>query len=111
MTDNAIAADFEHTARHIELTGLEPSNGKGRPIVDENHELIRNIKVRLTVSVGARVLTVKELLGLKDGAVLTLDKGTREPVDILLDGKVVARGDLIAVGDSFGVRISEVAAP
>jgi len=40
--------------------------------------------------------------------VLTLDKTTRDPVDVLIDGKVVARGSLVAVGDHFGVRITEV---
>jgi len=110
MTDNAIA-NLEQTARHIELTDLPPAAGKGRPIIDEHHELIRSIKVRLTVSVGTCTLTVKDLLSLKEGSVVTLDKGTREPVDVMLDGRIVARGDLIAVGDSFGVRISEVLAP
>ena len=110
MTDNIIATDFEQTARRIELTNLHPVSGKGRPVLDENHEIIRNIKVRVTVSVGKCTLTVRDLLDLKEGAVLTLDKETREPVDILLDGKLIARGDLIAVGDSFGVRISEVLA-
>lgn len=109
MTDNAITADLEQVARRIELTDLEPTMGKGHPVFDENHELIRNIKVRLTVAVGTCALTVKDLLGLKEGSVLTLDKGTREPVDLLLDGKIVARGELIAIGDNFGVRISEVA--
>lgn len=107
MTDNAIAMDLGETARRIELTDLS-AGAEGRQILDQNHELIRNIKVRLTVSVGKCALTVKDLLGLKEGSVLTLDKGTREPVDILLDGKLVARGDLVAIGDSFGVRISEV---
>lgn len=110
MTDNTIRADLEQVARRIELTDLELATGKGRPIFDENHDLIRNIKVRLTVAVGACTVTVKDLLSLNEGSVLTLDKGTREPVDVLLDGKIVARGDLIAVGDNFGVRISEVVA-
>lgn len=110
MTDNIVATDFEQTARRIELTDLQPASSKGRPILDENYEIVRNVKVRLTVSVGKCTLTVKDLLGLKEGAVLTLDKDTREPVDIMLDGKLIARGNLIAVGDSFGVRISEISA-
>lgn len=110
VTDNIVATDFEQTARRIELSDLQPVSGKGRSILDENHEIIRNIKVRLTVSVGKCTLTVRDLLGLKEGSVLTLDKETREPVDILLDGKLIARGDLIAIGDSFGVRISEILA-
>jgi len=51
---------------------------------------------------------VKELFELKENSILTLDSGTREAVEVLLDGKVVARGMLVAVGDSFGVQISEV---
>ncbi|MBI3900271.1 MAG: flagellar motor switch protein FliN [Gammaproteobacteria bacterium] len=103
-----MADHSENTARRIELADLPSAAPKGRTLLDENHELIKNIKVRLSVSIGRGTLTVKELLNLKEGSVVTLDRGTQEPVDLLLDGKLVARGELIAVGDNFGVRISEV---
>lgn len=110
MTDNVIATDFEQTARRIELAEMRPVSGEAGRLLDQNHEIVRNIKIRLTVSVGKCTLTVRDLLGLKEGSALTLDKDTREPVDILVDDKIIARGDLIAVGDSFGVRISEILA-
>ena len=110
MLENTATIEAENTVPRIELTRLEANGSKGRTLFDENHELIQNIKVRVAVSIGKCELTVKELLGLKEDAVLTLDKETREPVDILLDGKLVARGHLVAVGDNFGVRISEIAA-
>ena len=61
-------------------------------------------------SPGRCELSVKELFELKESSVLTLDSGTRETVDVLLDGKVVARGTLVAAGDSFGVQVTEVLA-
>jgi len=88
--------------------GLQPAQGSGRRLLGENMDLIRNLKVRLAVSVGQCELTVKELFELRESMVLTLDKDTREPVEISLDGKVVARGTLVAVDDSFGVRITEI---
>lgn len=94
----------------IRLTELEPGEAAGRRLAEPNLDLIRDVKVRLTVCVGRCELTVKELFELKENAVLALDSGTREPVDVLLDGKVVARGTLVAVGDSFGVQIGEIAA-
>jgi flagellar motor switch protein FliN len=100
--------EVENAVRGIELTELEADADKGRTLLDENHELIRAIKVRVSVSVGKCELTVKDLLALKEDAVLTLDKDTRAPVDILLDGKLIARGHLVAVDDNFGVRVSEI---
>ena len=92
----------------IRLTELETEETRGGRAVDANFDLIRDVKVRLTVAAGRCELTVKELFELKENSILTLDSGTREAVDVLLDGKVVARGMLVAVGDSFGVQISEV---
>lgn len=94
--------------QRIKLGELENDIEVGRRVLDGNLEVIRNVKVRVTVSAGYCELTVKDLLDLRESAVLTLDKATRDPVDVLIDGKVVARGSLVAVGDHFGVRISEV---
>jgi flagellar motor switch protein FliN len=92
----------------LKLSELQPTDTSGKRPLGENLELIRNLKVRLAVSVGQCELTVKELFDLRESMVLTLDKDTREPVEISLDGKVVARGTLVAVDDSFGVRITEI---
>lgn len=108
MTDHAMAITAENTVRGVELGELEETSAKGRTLIEENNELIRNIKVRLSVCVGGCQLTIQELLDLKEEQILTLDKNTREPVDITVDGKLVARGHLVAVDDSFGVRISEI---
>ena len=94
----------------VELVELEPGNASDRTLFDKHTDLLSNVKVRLAVSVGACDLTVKELLELKAESVLPLNKGTKEPVDVLLDGKLIARGHLVAVDDNFGVRISEIVA-
>jgi len=96
-----------HMLKLAELPTLEPS---GKRLVGENLDLIRNLKVRLSVSVGECEVTVKELFELRENSVVTLDKDTRDPVEISLDGKVIARGFLVAIDDSFGVRISEIIA-
>ncbi len=97
-----------HLLKLAELQTLEPGSKR---LVGENLDLIRNLKVRLSVSVGQCEMTVKELFDLRENAVVMLDKDTREPVEIYLDGKVVARGFLVAVDDSFGVRVTDIGAP
>lgn len=92
----------------LSLAELKGGEADGKRLLGENLDLIRNLKVRVSVVVGRCELTVKELFDLRENAVLTLDRDTREPVEITLDGKVVARGVLVAVEDSFGVRITEI---
>lgn len=103
------SADEPRTVQKIQLTELDTCEKRGARLLGDNIELVRNVRVRLTVSVGRCELTIKDLFELKQNTVLTLDKNTSEPVDILLDGKIVARGELIAVDDSFGVKITEIA--
>jgi flagellar motor switch protein FliN/FliY len=109
MTDNVLAEESSKTVRKVKLAELDGEATSGKSLFGENLDLIRNVKVRLAVSVGDCELTVKELFALKDGSVLSLDKNTRDLVEVLLDGKVIARGTLVAVDDNFGVRISEIA--
>ncbi|WP_420997917.1 FliM/FliN family flagellar motor switch protein [Cupriavidus sp. 30B13] len=69
------------------------------------------VRARLEVCIGETETTVGELLGAKEGHVFQLDRGIDQPVDIRLDGKVIARGTLVAVGDSFAVRLTELPLP
>jgi len=104
-----MSAESIKAVHEIRLTELGQSD-PGKRVLEANLDLIRDVRVRLTASVGRCELTVKELFDLKENAVLELDSGTRDTVDVLLDGRVVARGTLVAAGDSFGVQISEVLA-
>lgn len=69
------------------------------------------VKVQLQVCVGQAAMTVGQLLGAREHEVLALDRDVDQPVDLLLEGRVVARGQLVAVDGSFGVRITELPVP
>lgn len=103
-----MADEGKNIVHDIRLAEVQPTEVRGRNLVERNIDLIRNVRVTLTVCAGSCQVTVDELFELKENALITLDKTTTEPVEILLDNNVVARGNLVAVGDSFGVQISEI---
>ena len=72
---------------------------------------LHSIRTRLRVCVGEAELSVGELLAAREHQVLVLDRQLDQPVDMLLDGKVVARGQLVAVDGCFAVRITELPLP
>ncbi|MCF1441345.1 FliM/FliN family flagellar motor switch protein [Ralstonia nicotianae] len=69
---------------------------------------LHRVKAQLTVCVGTATITVGELMAAKAQHVLRLDSKVAHPVDLLLEGNVVARGHLVAVDEHFGVRITEL---
>ena len=72
---------------------------------------LHQIKAKLQVCVGDAVISVGELMALREQQVLTLNQTIEAPVDVLLEGRVVARGQLVAVDDQFAVRITELPLP
>lgn len=112
-TENSNPSDpSPPSAQPLVLGELDPRGaGVGAPLVQAGAEApnpLRNVRVKLTVSLGAAELTVGELLGARAQQVIRLDHGVEQPVDVLLEGQVVARGVLVAVEDQFGVRITEL---
>jgi flagellar motor switch protein FliN/FliY len=101
--DNAAAS-----VRPVQLEALREAGESPRPALEGGFELVQDVKVRVTVSVGCVQLSVGELFALKEGATLKLDKATSDPIDLYLDGKLVARGELMASGEHFAVRITEI---
>jgi flagellar motor switch protein FliN/FliY len=67
-----------------------------------------DVPVRVTVEVGRARVTLAELVELGPGSLVTLDREAHEPCDILVNGKVVARGEIVTVDGQYGVRISSV---
>lgn len=100
---------MSHVVERIELDDLvEVPAAKAAALVSREMGLIGHVTVELVAEIGSARLSVDELFALKAGAVLALEQGVNEPVLLRLDGKPVARGELVAVDDSLGVKITEI---
>jgi flagellar motor switch protein FliN/FliY len=91
--------------------GTAGLRGHGEPLhagLTGANSPLRSVKTRLTVCVGRVEVTLGELLDAKENHLLRLDTAVDQPVDLLLEGHVIARGTLVAVDEHFGVRISEL---
>jgi flagellar motor switch protein FliN len=93
----------------IELAELASTGKPGAAIFSGNPRLLDSVKVRVTVQVGEIETTLGELLALKEASVLKVNRLVDEPIDVLVDGNIIARGQLVVVGENFGVRITDVA--
>ena len=71
-------------------------------------EFLLDVPVKLTVELGNCGMTMKELLQLGIGAVVQLDKLANDPIDIFVNQKLVARGEIVVVEDNLGIKITEV---
>ena len=72
---------------------------------------ILDIPLKVTVELGSSRLKVKNVLELTKGSVVELDKLSGEPVDLLVNGRLMARGEVVVINENFGVRISEILGP
>ncbi len=74
-----------------------------------NHlELLRNVPLQITAELGRCKMLVWEIVSLGSGSIVELDRLAGGPVDVLINHKLVARGEVVAVDDKFGVRITEI---
>jgi flagellar motor switch protein FliN/FliY len=94
----------------IELSDFQHPPAGGPSVLAGNLRLLDKVPVTLSVSVGQVETTVGELLALQEASVLKMDRRVDTPIDVILNGQVIARGQLVVVDDNFGIRITEVAA-
>ncbi|MEX2658084.1 MAG: flagellar motor switch protein FliN [Acidimicrobiales bacterium] len=71
-------------------------------------ELLHDVEMAVTVELGRTRMTVRDLLALAPGAVVELDRSAGSPVDVLVNGKLIARGEVVVIDEEFGIRISEI---
>ena len=81
-----------------------------RPTTDQLR-LLENIDVALTVEVGRAQLTIRDLLRLSEGSVIELNRMAGDPLDVLVNGTLIAKGEVVMVGERFGIRFGHVITP
>ena len=89
---------------------VEPSR-EGERAGFENLRVLENIEVELTVVVGSAEMKIRDLLRLNEGSVIELDRLAGDPLDILANGTIIAKGEVVMVGERFGIRFSEIVDP
>lgn len=88
---------------------LTPEAGGDQPeTLDRNYRLLADIPIRLSVEVGSTSLKLSELLDLAEGSVVELNRQAHELLNIMANGTVIARGEVVTVNGRFGVRVVDV---
>ena len=87
------------------------TEGRQSEVSVDNLKVLENIEVKLTVEVGSSQLKIRDLLRLNEGSVVELERLAGDPLDILANGVQIARGEVVMVGERFGIRFTEVADP
>jgi flagellar motor switch protein FliN/FliY len=77
----------------------------------QNIDFILDIPLKISVELGKTKVLIKDLLQLGQGSVLELDKLAGEPLEILVNGRLVARGEVVVVNEKFGIRITDITSP
>ena len=83
-----------------------------KPAVEHvNLDLVMDVELNVTLRFGQRLLTLREVLDLTSGSVIELDRQVEEPVELLLEGKVIARGEAVVIDGNYGLRVTDVPQP
>jgi flagellar motor switch protein FliN/FliY len=90
---------------------FQPLSANAEGVNARDLEMIMDIPVKLSVELGRTRLTIKQLLELAQGSVVELDGLPGEPMDILINGYLIAQGEVVVVEDKFGIRITEIITP
>lgn len=93
----------------VNFPSLQQSGGSAQ--LPPNLELLLDVQMALTVELGRTKKYVKEILSLGEGSIIELDKLAGEPVDLLVNGKLIARGEVVVIDENFGVRVTDIVGP
>ncbi|PCD04055.1 flagellar motor switch protein FliN [Sphingomonas spermidinifaciens] len=94
-----------------DMTGGFPADAPISPGVAANFRLLQDVDVKLTVEIGSTSLTLRELLALGESSVIELDRQANELLDVFVNGTLIGRGEVVTVGERFGVRMTELVSP
>lgn len=105
MSEQDPAVDTSNPDESTEDAQNEGSDGP------QNLDLVLNIPVNLSIEVGSTQISIRKLLQLGKGSVVSLSRLAGEPLDVLVNGTLIARGEVVVVDDNYGIRLVDVISP
>lgn len=93
---------------------VQPEDFSGQPMpsaTDVNLELVLDVPVTIAMEIGRTKISIRNLLQLNQGSVVELDRLAGEPLDVLVNGTLIAHGEVVVVNEKFGIRLTDVISP
>ena len=112
--DALLAADSARSSSNrlpMEEFGSVPKNNDPVTLDGPNLDVILDIPVSISMEVGSTDINIRNLLQLNQGSVIELDRLAGEPLDVLVNGTLIAHGEVVVVNEKFGIRLTDVISP
>lgn len=118
MADEWAAAMAEAESAEAKASAAKPvaldelvDEGRSKIETSQDLDVILDIPVTISMEVGATSITIRNLLQLNQGSVIELDRLAGEPLDVLVNGTLIAHGEVVVVNEKFGIRMTDVISP
>ena len=109
MADENNVTENQITSMDMDFTEVEP--GFSHNENPQNMDFLLDIPLEITVELGKTKITIGDLLKLSQGSVVELDKLTDEPLEIYVNNKLMAQGEVVVVNEKFGIRLTNIISP
>jgi flagellar motor switch protein FliN len=107
-TDTAAALNAKKGEQRVEFDALNEGSSEG---ADVSLDMILDVPVTLAMEVGRTRISIRNLLQLNQGSVVELDRAAGEPLDVFVNGTLVAHGEVVVINEKFGIRLTDVISP
>ena len=112
MAEQEVLDGADDGASTVELTEFdEPPTRGSQHVGNPDLDVILDIPVTISMEVGATSISIRNLLQLNQGSVIELDRLAGEPLDVLVNGTLIAHGEVVVVNEKFGIRMTDVVSP
>jgi len=109
LEPDAGATEAAGTLQPAEFENLQPGTATGNAEI--NLDFILDVPVTIAMEIGRTKINIRDLLQLNPGSVVELDRLAGEPMDVLVNGTLIAQGEVVVVEDKFGIRLTDVISP
>ncbi len=109
--EDGAAAAAQAAGSEFSPDELEAGVQADQPAADVNLDLVLEVPVTVSLQVGSTDISIRDLVQLVEGSVVALDRDSTEPLDVLVNGTLIAHGEIVVVDGAFGVRLTDVVSP
>jgi len=106
MAENLAAEEPEATVKPAKFQNLDHTAQETSP---QNIEMLMDVTLLVSIELGRTTMSIKDILEMSPGSVIELNKMAGEPVDVLVNNKLIAKGEVVVVDENFGVRVTDLA--